>query len=336
MASTADRDRQILGGVGPPSIHRVGLSRDEYAQLAAKQQGPRKLPSLPAYPLEETRSKQGPAPPKYLVRIGADAKEELVQVLGGPPPQPMQPKHRAQTGALAPARITYPPPDARPLINKTITPHVSEEKEFGPAHRFPSRVDSSMGAKGVPLSRQALERHNLNSRQMDAVIGGGPAFGRPLATPGLRAPPTAPKPLSPAPPNPFGHLPSNAALRRFEPPTVAAQHARSPPLARRTAAGQVLGTPDKRYVEYRHVPEGYVPPPQAAEEADPSFYQSHQEDSGSVQTAQTAGPETPIVPYTWDPATGAIVWAQCWDDEAGAVYYFNNATGEASWLPPDR
>jgi len=95
-----------------------------------------------------------------------------------------------------------------------------------------------------------------------------------------------------------------------------------------------LGTPDKRYVEYRHVPEGYVPPPEPAPaEADASYYQ---EDSGSVQTAQTAGPETPIVPYTWDPATGAIVWAQCWDDEAGAVYYFNNATGEASWLPPER
>jgi len=333
-----DRER-LVGGVGPPSIHRVGLSRDEYAQLAAKQQqAPKILPALPAYPLEETRSKQGPAPPKYLVRIGADAKEEVVQVLGGhshgPGPGP-PPKHRAQTGALAPARIAYPPPDARPLINKTITPLVSEEKDFGPAHRFPSRVDSSMGAKGVPLSRQALERHNLHSRQLDAAVGGGPAsFGRPVATPGLRAPPSAPKPQSPAPPHPFGHLPAHAALRRFEPPTIAAQHARSPPLAKRTAAGEVLGTPDKRYVEYRHVPEGYVPPPEPAPaEADASYYQ---EDSGSVQTAQTAGPETPIVPYTWDPATGAIVWAQCWDDEAGAVYYFNNATGEASWLPPER
>lgn len=27
-------------------------------------------------------------------------------------------------------------------------------------------------------------------------------------------------------------------------------------------------------------------------------------------------------------------WAACWDDEAGAVYYYNQNTGEATWLPP--
>lgn len=27
-------------------------------------------------------------------------------------------------------------------------------------------------------------------------------------------------------------------------------------------------------------------------------------------------------------------WAACWDDEAGAVYYYNQHTGEATWLPP--
>ena len=47
-----------------------------------------------------------------------------------------------------------------------------------------------------------------------------------------------------------------------------------------------------------------------------------------------ANAETPVVGYTYD-EEGEVVWAQCWDDEAGAVYYFNNATGEASWLPPE-
>jgi hypothetical protein len=28
------------------------------------------------------------------------------------------------------------------------------------------------------------------------------------------------------------------------------------------------------------------------------------------------------------------IWSACWDDEAGAVYYYNKNTGEATWLPP--
>jgi hypothetical protein len=28
-------------------------------------------------------------------------------------------------------------------------------------------------------------------------------------------------------------------------------------------------------------------------------------------------------------------WSACWDDEAGAVYYYNKSTGEATWIPPD-
>lgn len=28
-------------------------------------------------------------------------------------------------------------------------------------------------------------------------------------------------------------------------------------------------------------------------------------------------------------------WCECWDDEAGAVYYYNDNTGEATWLRPD-
>ena len=29
-------------------------------------------------------------------------------------------------------------------------------------------------------------------------------------------------------------------------------------------------------------------------------------------------------------------WAACWDDEAGAVYYYNKESGEATWLAPKR
>lgn len=28
-------------------------------------------------------------------------------------------------------------------------------------------------------------------------------------------------------------------------------------------------------------------------------------------------------------------WTKCWDKEAGAVYYYNNDTGEATWIQPE-
>ena len=28
-------------------------------------------------------------------------------------------------------------------------------------------------------------------------------------------------------------------------------------------------------------------------------------------------------------------WTACWDKEAGAIYYYNQITGEATWIPPD-
>ena len=28
-------------------------------------------------------------------------------------------------------------------------------------------------------------------------------------------------------------------------------------------------------------------------------------------------------------------WSACWDDEAGAIYYYNKITGEATWIPLD-
>jgi hypothetical protein len=41
----------------------------------------------------------------------------------------------------------------------------------------------------------------------------------------------------------------------------------------------------------------------------------------------SVGPENPILPLN-------DLWSACWDDEAGAVYYYNQETGEATWIPP--
>jgi hypothetical protein len=41
----------------------------------------------------------------------------------------------------------------------------------------------------------------------------------------------------------------------------------------------------------------------------------------------SVGPENPVLQLN-------ELWSACWDDEAGAVYYYNQETGEATWLPP--
>jgi hypothetical protein len=39
------------------------------------------------------------------------------------------------------------------------------------------------------------------------------------------------------------------------------------------------------------------------------------------------GPDNPVVQIREN-------WSACWDGEAGAVYYYNHISGEATWLPP--
>ena len=96
------------------------------------------------YPLTDIKNKGfGP------VRSSTSSK-------GMVPPEIMNniPKRRAQTGALAPVRINYPPEDARPMINKTVTSHEALVKAMGPPHRFGMELDNT-DAKGMPLSREA-------------------------------------------------------------------------------------------------------------------------------------------------------------------------------------
>lgn len=111
----------------------------------------------------------------------------------------------------------------------------------------------------------------------------------------------------------FTHLP-NAANRpilpapkvvttaRPYPVLTAAPYAGSPMLSNRTPNGTILGAPGKSFVSEANVP--YLPP------------------------------DEPLGP---DNLTKQLneTWTACWDKEAGATYYYNAVTGEATWLPPD-
>jgi len=72
-------------------------------------------------------------------------------------------------------------------------------------------------------------------------------------------------------------------------------------LKNRSPAGQILGSYAKRYVPEKNVPY--------------------------VQPDIPVGPDNPVKALN-------DIWSSCWDKEAGAVYYYNNNTGEATWIKP--
>jgi hypothetical protein len=117
------------------------------------------------------------------------------------------------------------------------------------------------------------------------------------------------------------HRPKVAAPKHATVPRPYIPHAKhfydsQEKLAQRSAAGEILGKTQPSRVEQNNVPyteEGYVPNIQGAEE----------------QWDIPVGPDNPVQPYD-----EAGVWSVCWDDEAEAVYYYNNENGEATWVPP--
>ena len=110
----------------------------------------------------------------------------------------------------------------------------------------------------------------------------------------------------------FSHLP-NAANRPLLPATkfvttarphpvlTSEPYANSPLLSNRTPNGTILGSPGRNFVNEANVP--YLPPD------------------------EPVGPDNPSKPLN-------DTWTACWDNEAGAIYYYNQVTGEATWLPP--
>jgi hypothetical protein len=85
-------------------------------------------------------------------------------------------------------------------------------------------------------------------------------------------------------------------------PLAAKDFLSSPMLHNRTASGSILGATARRYISAAHVP--YIAP------------------------EEPLGPDNPYQALN-------DTWTKCWDNEAGAVYYYNNVTGEATWLQPE-
>ncbi len=86
----------------------------------------------------------------------------------------------------------------------------------------------------------------------------------------------------------------------YDVPTVE-KFSTSPLLKSRTPSGQILGSYARRYVTAQNVP--------------------------FLEADNPVGPDNPVKAIN-------DVWSACWDNEAGAVYYYNQSTGEATWIQP--
>jgi hypothetical protein len=96
-------------------------------------------------------------------------------------------------------------------------------------------------------------------------------------------------------------LPQDPSVPKPFVPLSTAMFAGGPQLHVRTANGTILGTKTKRFVDAKHVPNAPAEKP--------------------------IGPECPYKDLNDE-------WTACWDDEAGAVYYYNKLSGEATWISP--
>lgn len=73
-------------------------------------------------------------------------------------------------------------------------------------------------------------------------------------------------------------------------------------LNNRLPNGKIIGTTAPKYVNENHVP--------------------------MLPVEEPVGPDNPYVQMN-------DTWTKCWDKEAGAVYYYNQVTGEATWIQPE-
>jgi hypothetical protein len=296
------------------------------------------MPGGPSFPGYGDKKHAPPLPPKYLQVQNADGNTETIE-------NPAREQAEAKK-ASKPARNHVQNPNMPKhleLVQRGRTPYVHTEfttappkKDFSaPAHRFKAAVDSKSEFKGASGNmgklRSQLEgadySHIMQTQDLNSI---GTNIYKDDAKGTARG---GSKSARQAPPEYFGssytHMPNAAkkGLMQHHKPPARPQVPRPyiPPdshffknqeqMANRAITGDILGQKQPSYVDPTRVPhleEDYLSNMQAQQERE-------------MPTA-----DNPVVAYD---AEG--VWSACWDDSAEAVYYYNNITGEATWIPPD-
>lgn len=252
---------------------------------------------IPSYP--GPLPKKPPEPPKYLVQVSEDgSKHSLVQVKGTPP-------------EVRPQGIADP---NVPIVAKEAS--VLPQRDYSsPSHYYPPRKDYVPPGAKVPSSNRKDSRRDVKSsfKSQDGQV----------VT--YSSPPSA-LPKLPAIPRPFV-------------PPSARSFSDGPMLHTRRADGKILGSHTRRFVEGEHVPHLAPAPSHRTGGSDVSIGGISRAGSttrGLVPYERSrstllagVGPDNPVVELD-------EVWSACWDDEAGATYYYNTSTGEATWVMPDK
>jgi hypothetical protein len=218
-----------------------------------------------------------------------------------------------------------------PVLAKVATTVPTRDFD-SPANHFPKRVPYQLPAqakhppqqkkKGRDSSRDVKEVH----RSSIVVEESRPSYGKPF-------PPSSTVPRLPSIPRPFV-------------PKPRADYAHLPQMHQRSADGKIFGGATRRYVPTEYVP--YLDPAavvqteagqydqqceQYEQQYDQQEYQQEYQQEEEYQEYQVAldapvGPDNPMKQLS-------VEWCACWDDEAGAVYYYNQTSGEATWVMPD-
>jgi len=101
-------------------------------------------------------------------------------------------------------------------------------------------------------------------------------------------------------------------------------------LGNRTANGDMLGSPSKRYISSTHVPyqDPNTPIKVRAPKALPAAAQAAAHSTPIDSLISTCNAENPVVTLTNE-------WCVCFDESAAALYYYSSITGEATWIQPN-
>lgn len=238
--------------------------------------------------------KKPPEPPKFLVTTEESEEGNQKQVV--------------KIRGVAPTRPKGVSDD--PVVAKLSSATTSRDFS-SPPHHYPQRMpyqvpsDFKSSKKKSRDSRYDTKEVHRSSILVDKA---NQEYGNPLPL-GSSVPklPTIPRPFVPPPSKDYAHLPK---------------------MHQRTAGGKILGGTTRRFVPAEYVPY-YEPPTETQEDANNEYNITENENELQYQVVVDApvGPDNPMKELN-------DTWMACWDGEAGAVYYYNKITGEATWIPP--
>lgn len=253
-----------------------------------------KSSTIPQFPGMKP-SVASPAPPKYLLISDGTGREKQVPV-------------SAVLGASRSGLGSTGTTAATALVPTVETTHVAPVKLKQPL----SSVMQSKFTTLEPLPRTYDQPAHRYKRGVDskseakpsaaAAAAGGGGGGVSGAELPLRYVGTSYVHSANAPNRGLQPLPRAPALPRPFVPEHPSTFANGPQLHNRSADGKIMGSlTSKRYVDPSNVP--YLEP------------------------EKPLGPDNPSKQLN-------ETWSMHWDNEAGAVYYYNQQSGEATWIPP--